>query len=176
MFLKCLVFLVELLIEGKKYGISISQPGMRLTRDHWDDSALLFSSPHTSLCSVLPLPLLYASFTPSAPLYCCWPICLPALSPNTHKTPPNLILPSFFIKSFIPRSKLIKSVANSKLSFLLPLFCLMSMRQQPANCQEAHMLWDLDNQLYFLGNVILCEAKLTRIFKSKVTSGTLAQR
>lgn len=89
---------------------------------------------------------------------------------------PNLILPSFFIKSFIARSKLNKSFANSNLSFLLPLFYSMSMKQQPANCQEAHMLWDLDDQLYFLGNVTLCEAKLTQIFKSKVPSGTLRQR
>jgi len=43
-----------------------------------------------------------------------------------------------------------------KLSFLLPLFLLVSMKQQLANCQEARMFWDLDSQLYFLGNVILC--------------------
>lgn len=35
--------------RGKKHGISISQPGMRLIGDRWDDSALFFLV-HTHPC------------------------------------------------------------------------------------------------------------------------------
>lgn len=100
---------------------------MRLTRDHWDDSALFFLF-RTDPCGRCPhshffLPPLHHQFP------------FTAVSPSAASTflkhpsnSPNFILPSFFIKSFIPRSKLIKSFANSKLSFLLPLFYLMSVK------------------------------------------------
>lgn len=99
--------------RGKKHGISISHPGMRLTWDHWDDSAVFFPI-HTHPCvrTTTSFCLIHHQFPL---LLLAHPFASTFLKHPSNS--PNFILPSFFIMSFIPRSKLQTVISPSPLPF-----------------------------------------------------------